>query len=210
MKRALLVFLFGALVVAPAASAKGPHAVLTTPRETVEAGRPWEVTVELNEFRRAPVPALIARSGARTVGAEVERTPASIDGATGFRFTMTFPRDGRWKLWVFAGKKRFSFPAVDVGGAAMPQNYVAFPVGSEAARAGGNAVWTTDEAPADGGQTPTSDRSQTKGSDPSEDGRISPWWLALAGVALLALVTRRGSRRPRRPRTGAPRQPSEG
>lgn len=202
MKRALLVFLFGALVVVPAASAKGPHAVLTTPRETVEAGRPWEVTVELNEFRRAPVPALIGRRGSQTVGAEVERTPASMDGATGFKFTMVFPRDGRWKLRMFAGKRRFSFPAVAVGGAAMPQNYVAFPVGSEAARAGGNQVWTTDEAPAN-----------VSGQDDAvagDGGGISPWWLAVAGVALVALVTRGGSRLVRRPPSGAPRQPSRG
>ena len=201
MKRALLVFLFGALVVVPAASAKGPHAVLTTPRETVEAGRPWEVTVELNEFRRAPVPALIGRRGSQTVGAEVEPTPASMDGATGFKFTMVFPRDGRWKLRMFAGKRRFSFPAVAVGGAAMPQNYVAFPVGSEAARAGGNQVWTTDEP---------ANVSVQDDAVAGDGGGISPWWLAVAGVALVALVTRGGSRLVRRPPSGAPRQPSRG
>jgi hypothetical protein len=211
MKRALFVLLLAALVVAPAASAKGAHAILTTPRETVEPGKPWQVTVELNEFRRPPVPAMIGRRGARTVGAEAEKVPASMDAAAGFRFTMVFPREGHWKLRLFAGNRRFAFPAVAVGGAAMPQNYVAFPVGSEADRAGGSGVWTTDEAPAapaGRGQTPLEE-----GSDPSEGGS-GGWLLALFGVALasagVAVVTRRGSRRERRPPTGAPRQPSEG
>src|SRR5215207_7940928 len=148
MKRSLLVLLLAGLVFAPAAFGKGPHAFLTTPRENVAPGLPWEVTVELNEFRHPPVPAMIGRRGGRTVGAEVEKTPASMPGAAGFRLTMVFPREGRWKLVMFAGKRRFVFPAVHVGGAGMPQNYVAFPIGSAAARAGAGGVWTTDEAPA--------------------------------------------------------------
>ena len=115
MKRSVLVLLVAGLVFAPATVAKGPHAVLTTPRETVEPGKPWQFTVELNEFRHPPMPAMIGRRGDRTVGAEVERIPAAIDGAAGFRFTMVFPHEGRWKLRLFAGKRRFAFPAVRVG-----------------------------------------------------------------------------------------------
>jgi len=205
MKRPLLAFLLAALVLAPAASAKGPHAILTTPRETVEPGKPWQITVELNEFRHPPVPAMIGRQGARTVGAEVERTPAAIDGAAGFRFTMIFPRQGRWKLRLFAGKRRFAFPALQVGGARMPQDYVAFPIGSDMEGVGG------DFSP---NQVPSGQRGQTpqERSDPSRGGGIAPWLLPLLGVVLagagVAVVTRRGSRQARRPPTSAARPPS--
>ena len=209
MKRSLLVFLLAGLVFAPASFAKGPHAILTTPRETVEAGKPWQVTVELNEFRHPPVPAMIGRRGGRTVGAELKKTPASMPGAAGFKFTMVFPQEGRWKLTMFAGKRRFVFPAVRVGGAGMPQNYVAFPVGSEAARAGANGVWTTDEAPAEATVSTVASRA------PSEpDGGIGAWVLPLLGVVLagagVAAVTRRGSRRALRPPTSAPQPPRRG
>lgn len=192
MKRSLVVLLLACLALAPAASAKGPHAILTTPRETVEPGKPWQFTVELNEFRHPPVPAMIGRRGTRTVGAEVERTPAGIDGAAGFRFTMIFPRKGVWALRLFAGKRRFAFPAVRVGGAVMPQDYVAFPVGSGMEGTGGNF--------------------SPNGVTSSQDG--GSWFLPLLGVVLagagVAAVTRRGSRRARRRPTGAPRRPSRG
>ena len=201
MKRSLLVLLLAGLVFAPAAFAKGPHAFLTTPRENVAPGLPWEVTVELNEFRHPPVPAMIGRRGGRTVGAEVEKTPASMPGAAGFRLTMVFPREGRWKLVMFAGKRRFVFPAVHVGGAGMPQNYVAFPIGSEAARAGAGGVWTTDEAPAETAVSSSRGQTRQEGSDPSQDDGndgIGAWILPLLGVVLagagVAAVTRRGSR----------------
>jgi hypothetical protein len=204
MKRMLIVLLGTGLALAPAAAAKGPHAILTTPRETVEPGKPWRVTVELNEFRRAPTPAMIGRRGARTVGARVEKTPSSIDGAAGFRFTMVFPSEGSWRLRMFAGKRRFAFPAVHVGAATMPRNYVAFPIGSEPARAGANGVWTTGEAPAGGaggddGVLPP-ERIDYADVAPAGDGGggIGPWLLPLLGVALagagVAAVTRRGSR----------------
>ena len=173
MKRSLVVLLLAGLALAPAAAAKGPHAILTTPRETVEPGKPWQFTVELNEFRHPPMPAMIGRRGARTVGAEVERTPAGIDGAAGFRFTMIFPRKGVWTLRLFAGNRRFAFPAVRVPGARPPQEYVAFPVGSgmEAADVPGAA---------------------------ESEGGIGLWVLPLLGVVLagagVAAVTRRGSR----------------
>ena len=48
MTRKLLVLLVAGLVLAPAASAKGPHAVLTSGPEAVEAARPWEATIEFN------------------------------------------------------------------------------------------------------------------------------------------------------------------
>lgn len=185
MKRALLMLLLAGLVFAPAAFAKGPHAILTTPPENVVPGLPWEVTVELNEFRHPPVPAMIGRRGGRTVGAEVETTPASMPGAAGFRFTMVFPREGRWKLVMFAGKRRFVFPAVHVGGAKLPQDYVAFPIGSHTEGVGGN--FSPNQIPA-----------QPSPSEPEQEGGIGAWVLPLLGVVLagagVAAVTRRGSR----------------
>jgi hypothetical protein len=211
MKRTVLVFLLGALACAPAAAAKGPHAILTTPRETVEAGKPWVVTVELNEFRRSPVPAMIGRRGDQTVGARVEKTPASMSGAAGFKFTMVFPTDGRWKLRMFAGKRRFAFPAVQVGGAAMPQDYVAFPLGSEAARAGAGGIYTTDEAPA----VPAV-QAEPANAPPERDGDggMDAWILPLLGTVVagagVAALRCRGWRPARRPPTGAARPPHRG
>jgi hypothetical protein len=204
MKRLLLALLLAGLALAPGASAKGPHAVLTTPRETLEPGKPWQFTVELNEFRHPPVPAMIGKRGDRTVGAEVEPTPAAIDGAAGFRFTMIFPREGRWKLRLFAGKRRFGFPAVQVGGARMPQDYVAFPIGSDTEGVGGD--FSPNQV--QGGE------SADETVRPEDDGGIGPWLLPLLGAALagagVAAVTRRGSRQSRRPRTDAARPPSRG
>jgi hypothetical protein len=204
MKRILLAVTIAGLALAPAAAAKGPHVILTTPRETVEPGKPWQFTVELNEFRDPPRPAMIGRNGGRTIGASVDKAPASMQGATGFRFTMIFPREGRWRLRMFAGKRRFVFPAVEVGGKQVPQDYVAFPIGSEAARQGAGGVYTTDEAPAadtaGGGALPpeTVDYADATAADDGSGAGIGPWILPLLGVVLagagVAAVTRRGSR----------------
>jgi len=206
MKRILLALTVAGLALAPAAAAKGPHAILTTPRETVEPGKPWQFTVELNEFRHPPSPAIIGRNGARTVGAEVEKTPASIDGAAGFRFTMVFPRVGRWKLRMFAGGRRFAFPAVHVGGPQVPQDYLAFAIGSGMAGEGGSL--SPNDVP--GGETPTGRADPpVAASEGFDDGGSGPWILALLGVALagagVAAVSRRGSRRAPRPSSSAPR-----
>jgi hypothetical protein len=140
MQRALLVFLLGALACAPAASAEEPRAVMTTPPESVEPGKPWVFTVELNGFRRPTVPAMIGRRGGRTVGAELQQMPPSGDGRAGFRLTMLFPHEGRWRLRLFAGNRRFAFPPVQVGGDRMPQSWVAVPMGG-GGRGGGVAAW---------------------------------------------------------------------
>jgi hypothetical protein len=196
MKRSLLVLLLAGLVFAPAAIAKGPHAILTTPRETVKAGRPWEVTVELNELRNPPVPAMIARQGDRTIGAEVEKVPASMDGAAGFKFTMVFPGEGRWRLRLYAGKRRFVFPAIAVGGAAMPQNYVAFPIGSEAAREGAGGVYFTDETQVTD-ETQAAPKPAARAEPERDEEGLGAWVLPLLGVVLagagVAVFTRRGS-----------------
>jgi hypothetical protein len=200
MRRITLVLIAAALVLAPTAAAKGPNAVLTTPRETVEPGKPWEFTIELNEFRHPPQPAMIGRRGGRTVGARVKKVPSSIDGAVAHKFTMIFPSRGTWRLLMFAGKRRFAFPAVRVGSTRMPQDYVAFAIGSEAAGAGAGGVWTTDEAPADtsGGDALPPEVFTGAAVAKDDGGGIGPWLLPLLGVVLagagVAAVTRRGSR----------------
>jgi hypothetical protein len=198
MRRTLLVLIAAGLVVAPAAAAKGPHVIMTTPRETVEAGRPWESTVELNEFRHPPRPALIATRGARRVTAHVERTPASIPGAAGYRVTMIFPSDGRWRLRLIVGKRRFAFPAAAVGSGRMPQDWVAFPLGNGTPS---GEAFTTDEAPAGtstGGGLPPETFDTASESRDDGGGGLGPWLLPLLGVVLagagVAAVTRRGSR----------------
>jgi hypothetical protein len=185
MKRTLLVLLAAGLAMAPAAAAKGPHAIMTTPREPVEPGRPWQFTVELNEFRTPPAPAMTGRLGDRTVGAIMERTPSSIDGARAFRVTMIFPRRGEWRLRLYAGGRRFAFPAVDVGGARMPEDSVVFPAGSgiESQR---------------GDFSPNATRGKPAPVVEKEGRGIGAWLLPLLGVALagagVAAVTRRGGR----------------
>jgi hypothetical protein len=167
--------------------------------------------VELNEFRHAPVPAMIGRRGDRTVGARVEKTPAGMPGAAGFRFTMVFPADGRWKLQMFAGKRQFTFPGVQVGAAAMPQDYVAFPIGSEAARDGAGGIYTTDEAPV----APSVPASAPPKRESAGDGGGNTWvLLPLVGVVVagvgVAAVRRRGWPLAPRPPTGTARPPRRG
>jgi hypothetical protein len=182
MARTVLVVLLVGLVLAPAAFAKGPHAALTSGPEPVMPSVPWESTVELNEFRDAPRPLLIAFRDDGHVDADVRRAPAGTTGAPAFKATMVFPAAGRWKLMLIAGKRRFSLPALSVGTGEPPKDYVGFPVGSEAARQGGGG------------------------------GGVPAWLFPLLGVALagvgVAAATRRGSLRAPRRRWGGSARPS--
>ena len=201
MTRALVVLLAVGLVLAPAAVAKGPHAILTSGPEAVEPGQPWEATVELNELRTAPRPALIARRGNRTVRADVAKAAASMAGARAFSVTTVFPADGRWRLTLVAGKRRMRFPAVNVGSGEAPQDYVAFPIGSMAARQGGGGVYMEPE-PVGTGQADTRPPEvfMIADEDSAEDAGsgLGIWLLPGVGVVLagagFATVRRRGSR----------------
>ena len=201
MTRALVVLLAVGLVLAPAAVAKGPHAILTSGPEAVEPGQPWEATVELNEFRTAPRPALIARRGNRTVRADVANAAASMAGARAFRVTTVFPADGRWRLTLVAGKRRMRFPAVNVGSGEAPQDYVAFPIGSMAARQGGGGVYMEQEPVGTGQPDPRPPEVfMIADEDSAEDAGsgLGIWLLPVVGVVLagagFATVRRRGSR----------------
>lgn len=201
MTRTLVALLAVGLVLAPAAVAKGPHAILTSGPDAVEPGKPWVATIELNEFRAAPRPVLIARRGGRTVRAGVDRAAASMAGARAFKVTTVFPAEGRWRLTLVAGNRRMRFPAVNVGSGEVPQDYVAFPIGSEAARQGGGGVYMEQEPVGTGQPDPRPPEVfMVAGEDPAEDSGsgVGLWLLPVVGVVLagagFATIRRRGSR----------------
>jgi hypothetical protein len=195
MTRKLVALLVAGLVLAPAASAKGPHAVLTSGPAGAEAGRPWVATVELNEFRRAPEPVLVARRGGRRVTADVRPVHAGMAGAAGFGVRVVFPTDGRWRLGLVAGRRHFAFPAVRVGSGDAPQDYVAFPEGSAAERQGAGGVWTQGPEVEAGGRGSTLPPEVVSVAEPSEERGFALWipalGLALAGAGVLTFRVRR-------------------
>jgi hypothetical protein len=187
MTRISVVLLATGLVLAPAAWAKGPHATLSAGPEGVKAGVPWEATIELNEFADTPNPSLIAIRADGHVDANVGKASASPYGAVAFETTMVFPHEGRWKLMLIAGKRRFNFPALDVGGRA-PHDYVSFPVGSAAARLGAGGVYTRPEPADTGGEDgvlPPEVLNIAEDAEADEEDGLATWWLfPVAGVVL--------------------------
>ena len=222
MARKLVVLLVAGLVLAPAASAKGPHAVLTSGPEAVEAGKAWVATIELNEFPRRPHPHAVATQGNRRVAGQLRRVAASMPGADGFKLRMVFPAEGRWRLAVVAEKRRFAFPAIAVGSGEAPQDYVAFPKGSAAARQGAGGVWT--QGPDAGRKRPRHPAAARDRLGRRAAGRRQRWPAALdprrrawrspgressasaPGSAAAARGCREPRRRPRRGRGGPPRR----
>jgi hypothetical protein len=188
MTRILVVLVVAGLVLAPAAVAKGPHAILTSGPDPLEAGVPWEATIELNEFRATQSPLLIAMRPDAHVDAKVRRVAASMQGAQGFKTTMVFPQEGRWKLMLVAGERRFRFPALSVGGAA-PQDYVAFPTDSAAARQGAGGVYMEPEqadTSGGGGALPPEELNIAEDAQRDEEGGLAAWWLFPAVGVVLA------------------------
>jgi hypothetical protein len=186
MTRILVVLLVVGLVLAPAAVAKGPHAVLNSPPEAAEPGKPWKAALELYEFRRVAHPVVMASSGERRVAVRVRKATPRMD-ETRFELRGVFPTAGRWRLTMVSGKKSFSFPAVRVGGGGVSQDYVAFPKGSEAERQGAGGVYVTQETgePAGGGALPPENLSiATAEADEDDGGGISPWLFPLLGVVI--------------------------
>lgn len=195
MARRLAILLAVGLVLATTADAKGPHAVLTSGPEAVRPGEAWIATLELNEFSRPPQPVVVASRGDRHVTARLRPVPASMPGAVGFKLRIVLPSEGRWRLAVVAAKRRFSFPAVAVGSGAAPQDYVAFPKGSDAARQGAGGVWSQGpETDSEGRGTPLPPEVVTAPEPPHDDG-IALWipalGLALAGAGVYGFRARR-------------------
>lgn len=184
MTRKLVVLLAVGLVFAPAAGAKGPHAVITSGPEAAEPGKAWIATLELNEFPRQPRPRVVASRGDRRVTARLGPVPASMVGAAGFKVRVVFPSQGRWRLAVVAAKRRFTFPAVAVGSGVVPQDYVSFPQGSEAARQGAGGVWSRGpEDDSDARATPLPPEV-VAAPEPSDDNGGLALWIPALGLAL--------------------------
>jgi hypothetical protein len=186
MTRELVVLLALGLVFAPAASAKGPHALLTSGPEGVEVGRPWSATIEFNEFPRPPKPRMVATQGDRRVIARLRATPASMEGAAGFRVRLVLPTEGRWRITVVAAQRRFAFPALDVGSGLAPQDYMAFPKGSAAERQGAGGVITQGPVEDPGApDTALPPEVITFAEPPSNDDGGFPLWIPGLGLALV-------------------------
>lgn len=185
MRRALVVVMVAGLVLAGSAHAKGPHAILAPEPNAIEAGRPWEATLEVVEFRGLPRVELLARQGRREVTAALRRVWADPQGAARYEARLTFPSDGRWELIASSGKRRFDFPAVAVGTGRVPRDYVAFAVGSRAAREGAGGVHfrSGEAAPSSGGE-PLPPEEFTVAAGEDDGGGVPPWVFPLAGMVL--------------------------
>jgi hypothetical protein len=184
MTRKLVFLLVAGLVLAPAASAKGPHATISSGPKAVDAGRLWVATLELNEFAPRGIPLVVASRGDRRVTAQLRPVPTNIIGRARFRIRMVLPAEGRWRLAVVAGKRRFAFPAIRVGSGEAPQDYVAFPRGSAAERHGAGGVWTQGPAVnAIGGGSPLPPETISL-AKPSRDRGGLPLWIPVLGIAL--------------------------
>ena len=195
-RKLVILLLVAGLVLAPAASAKGPHAVLTSAPEAVEAGRPWLATIELNEFPRRPHPRAVAIRGDQRVTGQLRPVPASMVGAAGFKLRMVLPTEGRWRLAVVAAKRRFAFPALNVGSGEAPEDYVAFPRGSAAARQGAGGVWVRGpEAAASGRGSALPPETVSLAEPPNDRGGLPLWipavGIVLAGAGVFSLRARR-------------------
>lgn len=175
MKRTLVLFALIALAVAPAAAAKGPHAILSSGSEAVEAGQPWDVRLELMETPKgAPQPTLMARHGDRLVA--VRGRLASSDGfMSRYELVVEFPVEGRWRLAVVDRKRRFEFPAVGVGSGRVPQDHVSFPEG------GGRRTDVPEQSVGFGEQLPP---ETVEIASEENEGGFALWILPLAGLAL--------------------------
>jgi hypothetical protein len=191
MRRCLGILLIVGLVLAPAAGAKGPHAVLSSGDEPIQSARPWHATVELIEFgQRSPRPVLTARNGERRIAVRGSRGDAK------FGFRVVFPAVGRWRLTLLDGKRRFVFPALLVGTGDVPLDYVAFPKGSMAERQGAGGVYYESTEPSGGGRDTPLPPETVSLAEPSSGGGFPFWVLPAAGVVLAAagIVTTRAHR----------------
>ena len=182
MKRTLILSAVIALAVAPAAAAKGPHAILSSGSEPVEAGQPWEVRLELMETKGASRPTLMARHGDRLIA--VRGRLASSDGfMSRYELRVEFPVEGRWRLAVVDRKRRFEFPAVGVGSGRVPQDYVSFPKGSMAERQGGGGPYDVPEEAVGMGEPLPPETVEI--ADPEDESGFAFWMiLPVAGLVL--------------------------
>jgi hypothetical protein len=186
MKRMVVVLVFAGLALAPAANAKGPHAVLSSDAAAVAAGKPWKVTIELMETKALGRPALLARRQDRLIATR-GKLVASDAVVARYRLRVVLPSDGRWRLTLVDGKRHFRFPSVAVGSGERPLDYVAFPLGSRAYRQGGGGQWIEPDVPAGGSAEPLEPEVvQIADADSGDEDRsgIPIWILPVAGLVV--------------------------
>jgi MYXO-CTERM domain-containing protein len=180
MKRILLGLVIS-LGLAPAAVAKGPHAIIDSSPEGLDPGEPWVTTLTLEELapkqRLKAKPRMVLRSGARRFSVWPRRT---VPGAYAVR--VVFPSAGRWRYTVVDGQLRFRFPAVMIGGKGGRDTlgYVAFPAGSEAAAQGAGGPYEAPPEPEPGGALPPEVVLPEE-----EDSDGVPLWIPAAGLTLV-------------------------
>jgi MYXO-CTERM domain-containing protein len=205
MTRALAVLVLAGLVVAPTAVAKGPHAILSPGTEPIFPGRAWVGSVTFVEFgpgyARKARPAVVARKGDARVSVPLRSAGAGQFGQE-YRVRLVFPRAGRWRITVVDGTRadrRFVFPPLHVGGAnARPtSDFVAFPKGSRAERAGGGGTYGAPSEPAGSGRSTPLPPKVISFAEPDPDSGTRFWipaaGLALVGLGLIAVRRRRAS-----------------
>lgn len=199
------MLLLAGLVAAPTAAAKGPHAILAPGTEPIHPGQAWVAGVTFVEFgagyARKARPSVVARSGGRTVSAPLRSEGAGQFGAQ-YGVRMVFPRAGRWRITVVDGTRadrRFVFPRLQVGGpnARPTSDFVAFPEGSRAERAGGGGTYGAPPEPAGSGRTTPLPPKVISFAEPDPDSGTRFWipaaGLALIGLGLIAVRRRRTS-----------------
>jgi LPXTG-motif cell wall-anchored protein len=194
MRRSLAFVLLAGLVVAPTAAAKGPHAILSPGTEPIFPGRAWVASVVFVEFgsghARKARPAVVARNGDAQVSAALRSTGAGRFGHE-YRARLVFPRAGRWRITVVDGTRadrRFVFPALHVGGtnARPTSDFVAFPKGGRAERAGAGGPYRAPAEPAGSGRSTPLPPTVISFAEPDTDSG-TPFWIPAAGVALVGL-----------------------
>jgi MYXO-CTERM domain-containing protein len=205
MRRSLAVILLAGLCLAPSAAAKGPHAILSPGTEPIEPGRAWAGSVTFVEFgpghARSARPFVVARNGDARVSAPLRSAGAGQFGSE-YRLRLVIPEAGRWRITVVDGSRadrRFVFPALAVGGpnARPTSDFVAFPKGSRAERAGAGGTYGAPSEPAGTGRSTPLPPKVISFAEPNTDGG-TPFWipaagLALAGLGLIAVRRRRTS-----------------
>jgi MYXO-CTERM domain-containing protein len=194
MRRSLAILLLAGLVAAPTAAAKGPHAILSPGTEPILPGRAWVGSVTFVEFgsghaRRAR-PAVAASSGDTRVSAPLRDAGAGQFGHE-YSVRLVFPRAGRWRITVVDGTRadrRFVFPALQVGGqnARPTSDFVAFPEGSRAERAGAGGTYGAPPEPAGSGRSTPLPPKVISFAEPNHD-TGTPFWIPAAAVALVGL-----------------------
>jgi hypothetical protein len=189
-----------ALALAPAAVAKGPHAMVSSGPEGIEPGQPWVTTLTFVEYRGSDIaaarPTVILRSGAHRF--VVRPTRVASDGR--YRLRVVFPRAGRWSYTVLDGtraNRRFRFSAARVGADVdrVTTGYVAFPDGSRAQAEGAGGPVFGDPAPAAGGPDGVLPPEVVLPPETEHDGGGFALWIPLAGLAVAGVGTLTALRR---------------